>query len=72
MASIVLEANSFDVLKPVIDFAKSCGVIVKYVKTNNQKPEIEAFETEAEALTFCNNIAMECLNKTWRDLDIKR
>ena len=65
MTSIVLEANNFDVLKPVIDFAKNCGVVVKDVRTNNQKSEIVAFETEAEALNFCNNIAMECLNETW-------
>jgi hypothetical protein len=65
MTSIILEANSFDVLKPVIDFAKSYGVIVKSVKTKSQKLEFEAFRTEAEALNFCNDISMEYLNEAW-------
>jgi hypothetical protein len=65
MTSVVLEARNIDVLKPVIDFAKSCGVSVKFNEAKNKKTEIEAFQNEKEALDFCNDVAMEWLDDTW-------
>lgn len=65
MTSVVLEANNINALNPVIDFARNCGVMVKFTKTNNKKMEYEAFKTEEEASDFCNSIAMEWLDEAW-------